>query len=86
MPNKNHLEPYFEKAVILLKQLISIPSISREEDKTADLIFQFLTSEGFAVKRKGNNVWVHSSISDKLPTLLLNSHHDTVKPSSSWTK
>jgi len=69
----------------LLKQLISIPSISREEFATADLIENYLKSKGLIVHRKGNNVWVTDYISDTLPTLLLNSHHDTVKPSSSWT-
>jgi acetylornithine deacetylase len=56
-----------------------------EEDKTAELIFDFLASKGFNPERKGNNIWVKSVLSDKLPTILLNSHHDTVKPSSSWT-
>ena len=69
----------------LLKQLISIPSISREEDKTATFIFQYLSSKGFKPERKGNNVWVRSILSDALPTILLDSHHDTVKPASSWT-
>lgn len=73
------------KAIWLLKQLISTPSISREEDKTAGIIFDFLKSEGVYPKRKQNNVWVTSILSDKLPTILLNSHHDTVKPASSWS-
>lgn len=72
-------------AIDLLKQLIAIPSISREEDKTAALLFQYLSSKGFKPERKGNNVWVRSFISDALPTILLDSHHDTVKPVSSWT-
>ncbi len=79
------LEEYYSKALSLLKQLIAIPSVSRNEDETADLIFSTLKENGFSPERKGNNVWVKSFISDNLPTILLNSHHDTVKPSASWT-
>ncbi len=73
------------KAIHLLQQLIATPSLSREEDKTASLIFDFLQKEDASPQRKLNNVWASSIISEKLPTILLNSHHDTVKPSSSWT-
>jgi acetylornithine deacetylase len=74
-----------QEAVALLKQLIAIPSISREEDKTATLIFDYLVTKGLKPERKGNNVWVKSIVSNDRPTILLNSHHDTVKPSASWT-
>ena len=70
----------------MLKQLIAIPSVSGEEDKTADLIEKCLISDGFSVHRKNNNLWVTSFISNDLPTVLLISHHDTVKPSPSWTQ
>jgi acetylornithine deacetylase len=73
------------KAIHLLKQLIVTPSLSREEDLTATRIFNFLKAEGASPQRKFNNVWASSIISEELPTILLNSHHDTVKPSSSWT-
>lgn len=76
---------YFEEAVELLKQLISIPSVSKQEDKTADLIYKYLSDKGFSVNRKGNNIWVNSILNPNFPTVLLNSHHDTVKASSSWT-
>lgn len=75
----------YKEAVELLKQLIKIPSVSREEDKTADLIHGFILSKGLNPFRKGNNVWIESRISDTLPTLLIDSHHDTVRPSSTWT-
>ena len=78
-------DKYYDKAVELLKKLIAIPSISRQEDKTAELIDRFLTSEGFSVHHEKNNIWVTSVISNDLPTILLISHHDTVKPSSTWT-
>jgi acetylornithine deacetylase len=77
--------PHTPKAIHLLKQLIATPSLSREEDQTATLISNFLKSEGASPQRKMNNIWASSIISEELPTILLNSHHDTVKPSSSWS-
>lgn len=75
-----------KEAVELLKELIEIQSFSGEEDKTADLIFRFLKSHNFLPKRKGNNVWCHAgSFYEDKRTILLNSHHDTVKPGKSWT-
>ena len=77
-----------ERSVVtdLLCSLISTPSLSCEEDKTADLIESFLKERGNVTFRKGNNVWVQSLIDERLPVILLNSHHDTVKPSASWTR
>lgn len=74
------------KAVELLKQLIKIESFSGEEDKTADTIFNFLVENGAEVHRQNNNVFsFHSAIDPTKKTILLNSHHDTVKPGNSWT-
>lgn len=71
----------------LLKQLIATPSFSREEDKTADIIEQFIQSQGLVAQRSGNNVWVKStSFDENKPTILLNSHHDTVKPVKGWQR
>ena len=71
----------------LLQQLISIPSFSKEESATADLMAVFLQARGCAVFRKGNNVWSKNKFYDESkPTLLLNSHHDTVKPNSGYTR
>ncbi|GAB2777346.1 acetylornithine deacetylase [Hymenobacter luteus] len=73
-------------AIALLQKLIQTPSFSREEDQTAALIFQFLTHQGACPRRDGNNVWAVSKHFDaSKPTILLNSHHDTVKPGSTWT-
>jgi acetylornithine deacetylase len=75
-----------EKAIEFLKKLISIQSYSGDEDKTADLIESYLTERGFDPQRKGNNVWAWAFKKDEAkPTLLLNSHHDTVKATSKWT-
>ncbi len=76
----------FDEAIALLKKLIAIPSFSREESSTADLLQKFLEEKGIAVKRKFNNVWARNKFfSEAKPTLLLNSHHDTVKPNSAYT-
>ena len=80
-------KPNYDSALNLLKQLITIPSFSREEDKSADLLSLFLNQQGVKVNRKGNNVWAINSYFDETkPTLLLNSHHDTVKPNPGYTR
>ncbi len=84
MTNINAL---YQQAIQLLQQLIAIPSFSREENRTADLIEQFLHTHGITVNRKINNVWAFNKQFDAAkPTILLNSHHDTVKPNSSYTR
>ena len=75
-----------KKAVDLLCQLIETQSFSGEEDKTADIIFKFLTDHGATAHRQNNNVWsIHPNFDENKKTILLNSHHDTVKFGSSWT-
>jgi len=75
-----------DEAISLLMQLIQTPSFSREEAKTADIIAIFLTQAGIPAQRQGNNVWATSHHFDpEKPTILLNSHHDTVKPGVAWT-
>jgi acetylornithine deacetylase/succinyl-diaminopimelate desuccinylase-like protein len=74
-------------ALDLLQQLISIPSFSKEEDKTAGLLVGFMKYHGMEPMRKGNNVWVKNKFFDaNKPTILLNSHHDTVKPNPGYTR
>ncbi|MER2999451.1 M20 family metallo-hydrolase [Pontibacter populi] len=76
----------YTEALELLKELISIPSFSREEDKTADAICHFLQRHGIQAERQGNNVWTFNQhYKPELPTILLNSHHDTVKPNAGYT-
>lgn len=77
----------YKKAVELLRSLIATPSFSREEDKTAALIANFLKQHGVQVHQQLNNVWAFNKhYNSALPTLLLNSHHDTVKPNASYTR
>lgn len=79
-------ETLAEEAIQLLIALIQTPSFSREEAQTADLIFDFLTHHGAQPQRKGHNVWARNRHFDpSKPTILLNSHHDTVKPGATWT-
>ena len=80
--------PYMTtEAVSLLKSLISIPSISREETQAADFLQNYIEMAGMQTGRKGNNVWCLSPMFDlKKPTILLNSHIDTVKPVNGWRK
>jgi len=70
-----------------LQQLIAIPSFSREEGRTADVIEHFLQAKGIETHRKLNNIWAWNKYFDNSkPTILLNSHHDTVKPNSGYTR
>jgi acetylornithine deacetylase/succinyl-diaminopimelate desuccinylase-like protein len=76
-----------QEAVELLEKMIAIPSFSREEDRVASLIADFLRAKGVEVIRKGNNVWARNQyFSPGKPTILLNSHHDTVKPNVQYTR
>ena len=75
------------KATDLLVKLIATPSFSREEHATASLIEDFFHQEDIQAHRKGNNVWVRNKhFNPALPTVLLNSHHDTVKPNTGYTR
>lgn len=79
-------ELYYD-AIELLKKMISIPSFSRHEDDVADMIEAYISDTGFKANRKGNNIWIVSpGFSESKPVILLNSHIDTVKPVSGWTK
>ena len=81
MANQLHTE-----AIALLKELISIPSFSKEEHGTAGSITKFLGIRGIEHFRIGNNVFAKNKHYDSSkPTILLNSHHDTVRPNSGYT-
>ena len=75
-----------ENATGLLRELIATQSFSREEDRTEQLIEDWLEGFGINCHRHGNNVYAFNRhYDDSKPTLLLNSHHDTVKPNASYT-
>jgi acetylornithine deacetylase len=76
----------FSKSVSLLQQLIKTPSYSGDEARAADLVQQYLESYSIKTNRKGNNVWCYNKHFDAAkPTILLNSHIDTVKPNDEYT-
>lgn len=78
---------YASEAVTLLQSLISIPSVSREEDKVADFLQNYIEEIGIMTGRSGNNIWCISPMFDtSKPTILLNSHIDTVKPVNGWRR
>jgi acetylornithine deacetylase len=78
----------YDDSIVLLRDLIRTPSPSREEGDTADILEKWLSSVGLhGVRRHGNNVWVGNLNFDPAkPTVLLCSHHDTVRPSEAWTR
>ncbi|MFB0909089.1 MAG: M20/M25/M40 family metallo-hydrolase, partial [Spirosomataceae bacterium] len=74
-------------SIDLLKRLIATPSLSKEENRTADIIQEFFSERNIPFSRLENNIWSRNQgFNKELPTILLNSHHDTVKPNASWTK
>ena len=79
------IEEISSEVIGLLKNLIATPSFSGQEDKTASLIENFLTERGIKPNRNKNNIWVRNKYFRPLkPTILLNSHHDTVKPNAGY--
>jgi acetylornithine deacetylase len=81
------MELLYEKATNLLKQLIAIPSFSKEEDEVASVLEEFFEKQQVHSYRKGNNIWARNKYFDpSKPTVLLNSHHDTVKPNPQYTR
>ncbi|MCX6212551.1 MAG: M20 family metallo-hydrolase [Bacteroidetes bacterium] len=87
--HNNHMERIKllqKEAIDLLKILIAVPSFSKEEDKTAAQIAAFLTARNVKIERINNNIWAKNLHFDtNKPSLLLNSHHDTVKPNKDFT-
>ncbi len=77
----------YHEVVDLLKELIATPSFSKEEDGTAGIIAGFLEKQGIPCRRTQNNVWALPRYFDAgKPVLLLNSHHDTVKPNPQYSR
>ena len=75
-----------ESAVLLLKQLIATPSFSKEEQGTAEIIATYFDQHQIAYSRVGNNLYAKNKHYDiNKPSILLNSHHDTVLPNKGYT-
>lgn len=76
-----------KQAIELLQKLIETPSFSSEEEQTALLISKWLTDFKIPHQQQQNNIWaVNEHFDENKPTLLLNSHHDTVKPNQGYTR
>ena len=81
------VNPDATKAIELLRRLVALPSPSGREEATAELLRDCLAQRGAAPERLHNNVWARSAYFDPArPTLLLNSHHDTVRPAAGYTR
>lgn len=87
LPSDNELDQYTDAAIRLLQQLIGTPSFSREEEGTAAILEAVIRSHGVEVQRQGNNIWAHNQYwTAGKPVILLNSHHDTVRPAAGYTR
>jgi len=75
-----------ESLIQLLKNLVSIPSISRDEAKAADFLEKWMLEHGLEPHRTGNNIWLESEPQCGKPDLMLDAHIDTVKPSEGYTR
>ena len=74
-------------SIDLLKALITRPYFSREEQGTAELLSLFFAEKQIPTQRVGHNIYAYNKHFSALkPTILLNSHHDTVKPNAGYTK
>ena len=80
------MEQLTNEAVELLKQLISTPSVSRDEAAAANILADFIGKCGLSCQRIGNNLLVSEQLDAEKPTVLLCAHIDTVKPVSTWTR
>ena len=82
----NTLNILQDEAISLLKELIATPSFSKEEDETAGILCRFIGTKGIQHSRVGNNVYALNKYYDaNKPSILLNSHHDTVKPNKGYS-
>lgn len=86
MENQHTLETYYQDALKLLQSLIETPSFSSQENGTAALLEAWFSRHEISFKRTHNNVYAFNAhYNPNKPNLLLNSHHDTVKPNKAYT-
>ncbi len=77
-------EKFIIESIELLKKMIATPSLSRQEDAVADLLMDEFKKMNLKPNRFLNNIWIEKVVGKDLPTILLNSHIDTVKPTDNW--
>ena len=81
------MQKLFEDALNLLQEMIATPSFSKEEEEVSFVIEDFFERRHIHTYRRMNNIWVKNRhFSPDKPTVLLNSHHDTVRPNSGYTR
>ena len=86
LQNSDLVQTITKDAIELLKDLIQTESFSKQEDDTAAILEEFFRERNIPFRRKKNNIWAKNKHFDaSKPTVLLNSHHDTVRPNPSWT-
>ena len=84
--SKLTIENLQSEAISLLKELIATPSFSKEENDTADIISAFFDKHGVPHSRVGNNIYARNkNYQTSRQSILLNSHHDTVKPNKHYS-
>lgn len=87
LPRVSEISTYAEKAIALLEKLIVTSSMSKQEAETAKILEEYLNQHKVAYHREENNIIAKSKYFDaSKPSLLLNSHHDTVKPNAGYSK
>lgn len=80
------MSDYVKEAVELLRKLVSLQSFSGEEDDRTNFLMSYFIEKGISTERIGNNLIArqpHHNTSK--PTLMLNSHLDTVRPNKGYT-
>ena len=82
---ENKIERLTVEAVELLKEMISIPSPSFEEDAVCSHVCKWLSDHGVEHRRVGNNIIAEHIADPRRPTLMLCAHMDTVSPSPEYS-
>jgi len=83
----NNIQIIQQEAIGLLQELVATPSFSKQEDQTASILCRFLGEKNIPHTRIGNNVFaINAHFENSKPSILLNSHHDTVKPNPQYTR
>lgn len=74
-----NLQALHNEAVLLLKEMIAIPSTSFNEDAVCSYISRWMDERGIDHERIGNNIIAEHICDPAAPTLMLCAHIDTVE-------
>ncbi len=79
------IDEIFYDAVDMLREMVAVPSLSRDESAVADVVERHMRQFGLDVKRHGCNMWsISPDFDPQRPTILLNAHIDTVRVADGW--